>query len=95
MPASLKCDVESLVSGATLNVDLPIILNDRVHAVSTGMPGGFFGLAGPVWKGTHQVAHLLQGRKTAQVRVMTLAYLTDYPSIAVSLAPKPVRSMAP
>jgi hypothetical protein len=25
MPASLKCDVESLVSGATLNVDLPII----------------------------------------------------------------------
>jgi len=83
------------VHDAVLYVDLPIILNDRMHAVSTSMPGGFFGLAGPVLKGAHQVTYLPRGQKTTQVKVMTLAYLTDYPSIAVSLAPKTVGSMAP
>jgi hypothetical protein len=58
-----KGDVVPIFPDAILDVHFIVVLTDRVHAMSTGKPGGFFGLASPVSKGARQVAHLPRGRK--------------------------------
>jgi hypothetical protein len=83
------------ISDAISDVLSPIILNNRVHVVSTGMPDRLLAVARRVSKGAHQVAHLPRGGKTAQVKVLVLACLTDFPAIHVSSSFKIAGSMGP
>jgi hypothetical protein len=83
------------ISDAISDVLSPIILNNRVHVVSTGMPDRLLAVARRVSKGAHQVAHLPRGGKTAQMKVLVLACLTDFPAIHVSSPFKIAGSMGP
>jgi hypothetical protein len=95
MPALLKGDPVPNISDAILQVYLLVDFEPSSAPSEYEKIACILSLAGPVSKGAHQVAHLPQGRKTAQVKMLVLTYPTDYLPIRVSHPKEMPGSMGP